>query len=330
VAGIGILGTGSVQPRRVKGTGQIVEGLGLKPGSLHEAGVSYRGVATEETTVSMGVDAAREALRDAGLQASDMDLILSACAVPYQPIPATAPLIQRELGAKGVAAWDVNSTCLSFLTAVDTARAMIIAGRARRVLVVSSEMPSRALPWHDDPMTAALFGDGAAAAVVGGLPEGSKGIVSVSFETHSEAWEACQLASGGTRHDYHGDLGAFEAGTWFRMDGKALYKLTARHFRRFVKAALDQAGWKPRDVDLLIPHQASRGGLDHAARILEFVGIPRNRMVDILSHYGNQVAASLPTALDKARRSGLIEPGSKVLLLGTSAGVSLGALAMEA
>ncbi len=326
MSGIGFLGTGAVLPAKRTRTKDMEGLLNLPTGQLFQAtGVVSRAVVAGETTISMGVEAAHQALRASGLNASDLDLVLSASAVPYQTIPSTAPLLQRELGLSKVPAFDVNATCLSFLSATDMARAMILAGRAKHVLVVSSEIASLGLPWHSAPETAALFGDGAGAAVIG--PVRSKGIVAAGMETYSEAYEACQVPTGGTRMDIHADPVGYERSAWFHMDGPVLYKLTAKKLRRFVQGVLDQAGWRLEDIDVIVPHQASRGGIDHAMRML---GVPSEKVIDILAAYGNQIAASLPTALHRATQDGRLRPGTKALMVGTSAGVSLGALAWEA
>src|SRR5262249_45306743 len=136
-----------------------------------------------------------------GCEPADIGLLIFAAAVPYQPIPATAPLVQKRLRIPegNCAAFDINSTCLSFLTAMDVVASMVPAGR--RALVVSSELASRGLPWRTDPLVAALFGDGAAAAVFGHVDD-QAGIVASRMETYPSGYEDCQLGAGGTRYDF--------------------------------------------------------------------------------------------------------------------------------
>jgi 3-oxoacyl-[acyl-carrier-protein] synthase-3 len=231
----------------------------------------------------------------------------------------------RRLGAPdgSLQTLDVNTTCLSFVSALDLAASLMAAGRHQRVLIVSAETASRGLPWHDDPETAALFGDGAAAVV---LAPGKGRIAASAFETHPSAWEACQIASGGTRLDFRAQRDAFEAGVFFRMNGKDLYKVTAAHFPRFVRDLLAQAGWEAGEVDLVVPHQASPLALRHMARAL---GFAPERVVDITRDHGNMIAASIPLALSMSLEAGRVGPGGRVLLLGTSAGVSFGGIALE-
>lgn len=267
-------------------------------------------------------------METARISPDNIDLILGACGVPYQPLPATAPLVMRRLGiADGsAAAHDVNATCLSFLTAVDIAAAKLSTGQCRTALVFSSEVASRALPWKDQPDVAALFGDGAAAAILTAANDGTSGIRASLLRTYPSAYEACEIGAGGTRFDFRREPEAFAAHALFRMDGRELFRITHRHFPVFVGDLLAAADWTGDDIDLVIPHQASPLALEH---MVEHTGMAHERVVNIAARLGNQIAASIPTALDIAWRDGRIRRGMKLLLLGTSAGVSFGGMAIE-
>lgn len=327
---IKVVGTGRSVPAERVTTRMLEERLGLVEGALETVtGVVERYVCTAESQIDLACAAARLALDDAGLGPSDVDLIIGGCAVPYQPLPATAPLVMQRLGLAGgaAAAFDVNSTCLSFLTAFETAGRMIEAGQCETALVFSSEVASRALPWRDAPEVAALFGDGAAAAVLRKAGPGEGRVAASLMRTYPSGWEACGIGSGGTRFDFHRDPEEFARHSLFHMDGKELFRLTSRHFNGFVSALLERAGWRHDDVDLVVPHQASPFALAHMARQ---TGFPPERLVDIAARFGNQIAASIPFALDVAHREGRVTPGTKLLFLGTSAGVSFGGMALEA
>ncbi len=327
-----IIGTASCLPEHEVTSAEIDLRLGREAGWLEAAcGVSVRRhAAPDEDQVAMAVTASKRALDAAGLDAGALDLILFAAAVGYQPIPATAPLVKRELGGTGSTcpAFDVNATCLGALVALDLAGLYIRAGRARNVLVVSSEIASRALPWTDAPATAGLFGDGAAAMIVSSQSdqEGLR-LGHFAMQTWEEGYDCCTLASGGTRFDFAADRAAFEANAFFRMDGHRLFKLTRHRISGFVDALLARAGWRPEDVDLVIPHQASPLALQHMARSCGFVP---EQIVDTVRQTGNLVAASLPTTLDSALRSGRVKPGAKLLMIGTSAGVSVAGATLTA
>ncbi|TGP21689.1 MULTISPECIES: 3-oxoacyl-[acyl-carrier-protein] synthase III C-terminal domain-containing protein [unclassified Mesorhizobium] len=328
---IRIVGTGSAVPARCVTTCALEEELGLGRGALEAAtGVVERYVCEAESQIDLACAAARVALEDAGLEAEAVDLIIGGCGVPYQPLPATAPLVMRRLGlADGsAAAFDVNSTCLGFLTAFETAGRTIDAGQCETALVFSAEVASRALPWREAPEVAALFGDGAAAAVLrrAGAGEGSRVAASL-MRTYPSGWEACGIGAGGTRFDFHRQPEEFAEHSLFHMDGKELFRLTSRHFSSFVADLLERAGWRHEDIDLVVPHQASPLALAHMARQ---TGFAPEKLVDIAARFGNQIAASIPFALDIARREGRVAPGMKLLVLGTSAGVSFGGMALEA
>ncbi|KUM27109.1 3-oxoacyl-ACP synthase [Mesorhizobium loti] len=326
---IRIVGTGRAVPAQCITTAALEERLGLGQGELEAAtGVVQRYVCEAESQIDLACAAARLALDDAGLGPNDVDLIIGGCGVPYQPLPATAPLVMQALGlADGsAAAFDVNSTCLSFLTAFETAGRMIEAGQCETALVFSAEVASRALPWRDAPEVAALFGDGAAAAVLRRAGPGEGRMAASLMRTYPSAWEACGIGAGGTRFDFSKEPEEFARHSLFHMDGKELFRLTSRHFNGFVAALLERAGWRHNDVDLVVPHQASPFALAHMARQ---TGFAPEKLVDIAASFGNQIAASIPFALDIARHDGRVVPGMKLLFLGTSAGVSFGGMALE-
>jgi 3-oxoacyl-[acyl-carrier-protein] synthase III len=324
-----IAGTGHFLPHTTLTSSAIDQRYGRSPGkTAKRTGIETRPIVRGETSSSMAVLAAREALVLAKMKAEDIDLIISACAVPEQPIPAMAPLIQAGLGLgkSGIPAFDVNASCLSFITAFDLASQLIALGRNRNILIVSSEIASRALPWKDDPDTAAMFGDGAAAAILSAAPDQSGGVVATHMETWSEGYDDCELAAGGTRFDFHQEPEEFAKAAHFTMDGKAAYKLAARVIGPFMERLLAKACWSLDDIDLVVPHQASRGALDHLVAKLK---IPRGKIVDIIATHGNQIAASIPMALHNGFQQDRIKRGMKVMLIGTSAGFSIGGLCME-
>lgn len=322
-----ISGLGVALPRLRLSSAEIDAREGLKTGWLERnCGVRQRTVISgDETQETLAAEAACAAIADAALGADDIDMLIFGAAVGRQPIPATAPLIQQMLGmARPIPAYDVNATCLSALLAMDVAALHIAAGRARHVLVVTSEIATRALPWKDDPATAGLFGDGAAALVLSAAGAATKTILrlhSVHLETWGAGYDLCALPSGGTRYDFHEARDAFAANAFFRMDGHGLFRLSSERLPAFVERTLAANGWRARDVDLVAPHQASPLALAHMAKRC---GFAPERIVNTVAETGNLVAASLPITLHTAREAARFTPGAKVLMIGTSAGVSFG------
>ena len=326
-----LAGTGVALPEKLVHSDDLDAGLGHARGWLRgECGVAARYVCEGESQDELAARAAQAALRDAGVPSSQVDLLIFAAAVARQPIPSTAPLVARRLGiASGACAtFDVNSTCLSFLNAFDIATRVLASGGYRCAVVVAAEIATRALPWADDPVTAGLFGDGAAAAVL--LPAAGAATPgrarAARFETWHEGYELCRLGAGGTAIDFAREPDRFRAESLFRMNGHELFRLTSKHFDGFVARLLDAAGWMRADIDLVVPHQASPLALTH---LVKRCGFPREKVVDIVASHGNQVSASIPTALHMARAAGRAPPGARVLVLGTSAGVSFGGMAIE-
>lgn len=326
--GLRIVATASHLPGAPVSSAAIDARAGVAEGTCQKRlKIHQRHFAGEESSGAMAVTAARTALDRAGWTAEDLDLIVSAGAVMEQWIPTQAVLIQQALGlsGRGTPVLDINATCLSFLAALDAVSWGLAAGRYRRVLIVSADVPSRALDW-DDLDVCGNFGDGAAAVLVERDETAASGILAARFQTHSEGARLCELRSGGSLTDLRNDPEGARRGAVFRMEGVPAYRLSARHFPAFLDGLLAEAGVTIQDVAAVIPHQASALALHHLRRLS---GIPAAKVVDIFSRHGNQVAASLPTALDHAVRIGTLKRGDLALLVGTAAGVTLGGMVVR-
>lgn len=281
--------------------------------------------AKSETSSLMAASAAQRALDQAGWRAADIDVVIGGCSVMEQPIPGTALLVQRRLGIgrSGIAAFDVNATCLSGFLAIDMALMGMEIGRWRRALVFTADIASRALDFAD-PEASVIFGDGAAAVAL--ATDGTQRVLAQRFESYGDYADLCRLEAGGTRLDPHDDLEGFLAASRFQMAGPALFRATARYFPGFIDALLAKAGIVRSDIDLVVPHQASAPALRHLEAEL---GCGRDRVVDIFADHGNQVATSLLHALHIALAEGRIKPGMTVLLVGSAAGISLGGMVIR-
>lgn len=317
-----LLGTGAALPPVCLTSAELDRRLGLAPGTVaRRTGVRQRWVETERSAAELGADAARAALDAAGLTLGDVDCIVSANGTPDQALPCNAALLHEALGLgrAGVPAFDVGASCLSFLVALDTVSCLVQAGRFERVLVVSSDLASCGLDWSRLEASG-IFGDGAAAAVLG-PSRGGSAVLATAFETHSDGAHLCEIRGGGSRHPPGRTEGPYLPLTLFSMDGRGVFRMAAERLPGFVERLLDAAGVRLEDVSLVVPHQASAHAL---AWLRRRFGLAPERVVDVFSERGNQVAASLPTALDAAVRSGRLRRGDTVLLLGTGAGLSLG------
>lgn len=323
-----IAGYGAYRPREHRPSAAF-DGLFGKPEGWteREFGIAARGVAAPDETSSMMAAAACEAaLADAAWPAASIDLLIGACGVMEQPIPGTSVLIQERLGLgrSGIPAFDVNQTCLSFLTALDIAALGIAHGRWRRVLIASADIASAGLDLAV-PASAAIFGDGAAAVCIE-AGDGGAGLLASRFATWGDGRDLAVLAAGGTRIRVEEGYDALKAGSRFRMDAFGVFKAAARGLPKLVDAALAEAGLSRDTVDLIVCHQASAPGVEHVRRLM---GGDPGRVVDIFADHGNQIAASLPSGLVAAQRAGRLRPGQSVLLLGTAAGISAAAMVLR-
>ena len=322
-----IQGLGSYLPPRRVPNAELERDFGLPSGWIERrTGVLERRRAEKETSVDMACAAARAALDDAGLKPGDLDLILAASASPHQTVPCTASLIQHALGCGdgSSACFDENATCLSFLFGLHVATQFVAGGAYRRVLVVSSEKMGPLLD-PEEPESAVLLGDGAGAAVISASgPEDTGRVWLARFETHGSGGGLTVCRGGGTGQ-HPNDPTTTPKMNRFQMQGPAVYRMANRILAPFFDRFMTDLHWKHSDLDAVVPHQASGPGVQLLSR---FLGFRPDQVVANYATHGNCVAASMPLALTEAVRSGRIRRGYDILLAGTGAGLSLGAMAI--
>lgn len=316
-----IVSVGSHTPQRLVASAELDAAHGRAAGTtLARSGVERRHwIGPDETSLSMVTAAAAQALDRAGLDAADLDAVIVASIVGEQPMPTTAILLARELGVQGgrLQAFDVNASCLGFLTGLQQASFGIVSGAWKRVLVAAVDVASKGLN-HDDLESSALFGDGAAAVLLEASDEPS--LLSLRLTSYPAAAELCRIPAGGTRWNSVTPPPS-PTDYLFAMDGLGMMKLVAREMPCFLDALLAEAGVTRDDVDVIVPHQASGLGLRF---LRERLGVRSDTVVDILAERGNQVSASMPTALAAAVDSGRLQRGDTCLLIGTGAGLLFG------
>ena len=326
---IRILGTGKYLPSKAVSSEELDKKLKLRPGwSQKKSGVKIRHYVDSETASEMGKYAIEAAMKNAGLQPKDIDCIVCTSGTYEQPIPCTAALIHKKLAWTGhnIPAFDINSTCLSFVTAIDTISYMIHAGRYKNVILVAAEISSKGLNWGQKE-SCVLFGDGAAAVVIGqneGFQDSK--ILASLMNTYSEGAHLTEIRGGGTSLTASEYSIEHESDYKFDMDGSAIFKMASKEINGFVDILLKSSGCDMGQIKLVIPHQASA----MAMKILrQKLNIPEERFMNIIENHGNTIAASIPTALHEAIIQGRIERGDKVMLIGTSAGLSIGGIVFE-
>lgn len=326
-----ILGTGIYLPKNEVTDLDLELELNIEQGWIKRTGgvlTRYFSDMETETTSMMGAEAAKMALGNAKIDVSQIDLILSASGSQEQVIPSTACFIQRALGLEdsGVASFDVNATCLSFVVAMDLASHYLEAGTYKNILIVSSEIASVGLNKnHKESYT--ILGDGAAAVVVSKTPDNeSSGLLSMRFNTYSSRANICQIQGGGTKlHPVNLDTNRRDL-FMFEMDGREAFRFISHLSEDFFSELLKPTSFSLSDIDFVIPHQASRMAMDYVLK--KRLKIREDKLIDTLEKYGNTIAASIPMALHDGICDGRIKRGQTLILAGTSAGMSIGGLVL--
>jgi 3-oxoacyl-[acyl-carrier-protein] synthase-3 len=288
-------------------------------------GISERRIASdEESTTEMGARAATRALARAGLEPSDVDLIIVTTATPDRWLPATACEVQSRIGAsRSSLAFDLHAACTGFLYAVSMAEGYVAAGRGEVALVVSSEKMSSILNW-EDRTTCVLFGDGAGAVVVQ-PSENGEGILSSFHRSDGDMADLLQRPAGGAALPLDEEV-LRRKDHLMQMSGREVFKSAVRSMARAGKIVLGEAGLDAGQVDLMVPHQANSRIIESTAR---YSGIPMEKVFVNLGRYGNISSATIPVGLDEAGEEGLIGPGSLVLMTSFGAGLTWGAMAVR-
>ena len=314
-----IIATGIALPPDKVASSALDRKLGKAEGYVEQrSGIAYRFHARDNASQA---DLAAAALHDAvarhALDPRSIDLLISASAISYQALPCTAIHILKAANlAPTTAGFDINSSCVSFISALQVAAGLLNSGCYRRIAIVSADLASRGIDWQHEE-SSLIFGDGAACAIVE-RGDGRSRILGSLVEMYPAGSELCEIRAGGTRRNPR--AGMEPADFLFHMQGKKLFRQASAVIEGYFQRLLDQSNLTLQEIATVIPHQASHLSLEHMRKRLH---VPPEVLVDIYRQYGNQVAASIPTALHEAWVSGRINPGKPVMLIGTAAGLTL-------
>ena len=300
-------------------------GTYLPTNTVTFAGETRYRISGNETQLSMAVAACQQAIKTANLDIKDIDCIVSASAVDIQPIPCTAALIHEQLAiGTDIPALDINTTCTSFLTALDIMSYLVSADKYQNVLIVSSEVGSMGLnPKQRESYE--LFSDAAAAIVLSSTSDLSQGIIASMQRTWSEGAHSTEIRGGLSGLHPKNYSAENKEDFMFDMDGRTVLRIAATRLPKMFDDFKSEYGIDFNDVDLIIPHQASRA-LD---MIMKRIGAPAGSYVNWVPEYGNMVSASVPFILCRLLDDGKIQKGEKVLLCGTAAGLTANIIVME-
>lgn len=318
-----ITGTGSYLPPRRLTNADLAAELatqGVETSDdwiVERTGIRARHFAAPEVCSSdLGLEAARRALQAAGVEATDIDLIIVATSTPDMVFPSTACILQNKLGANGSTAFDVQAVCSGFIYALTIADAMIKSGAAKKALVIGAEVFSRILDFKDRT-TCVLFGDGAGAVVL----EASDTPGILASDLHADGKHVGILCVPG-----HVSGGKVLGDPLLKMDGQAVFKLAVGLLDEAARNTLAKAGKVAADIDWLVPHQANIRIMQSTARKLK---LPMDKVIVTVDQHGNTSAASIPLALDAAVRSGQVKPGELLLLEAVGGGFTWGAVLLN-
>ena len=300
--------------RKIQFTGYGVE---LPRNTVDFGGQTRYRISGEEKQISLAVSACEKALKNANITVNDIDCIVSASAVGIQPIPCMAALIHEKI-AKGtsIPALDINTTCTSFMTALDTMSYLLEAGRYKRILIFSCDVASRALnPKQKESFQ--LFSDGAVAFIIEKTDK-EIGVIDAMQKTWSEGAHSTEIRGGLSNLHPENYSEETKEEFMFDMNGKTVLSLSMKKIPEMMKEFLENNGMKISDIDMVVPHQASVA----MPIVMEKLGVTEDRFINEIKEFGNMVSASVPLALAHGLENRKIKNGDTILLIGTAAGLT--------
>ncbi|AKE95697.1 ketoacyl-ACP synthase III [Cronobacter sakazakii] len=319
-----LIATGKALPEHLITSAELDSRLGKREGYVERrSGILHRyHAANDDSQAALAAAALHDACQRHAINPDSIDLLISASAIAVQALPCSAVHVMKAAGLPaGMAGFDINSSCVSFISAMQVASALLTSGAYRRIAIVSADIASRGIDWQHEE-SSLIFGDGAACAILE-AGDGRSGILAMKAETYPQGSELCEIRAGGTRKNPR--AGMEESDFLFHMQGKALFRQASLLIDGFWQRLLDAAGLTLDDIATVVPHQASHLSLEHMRKRLK---VKPQVLVDIYRQHGNQVAASIPTALHEAFTTGRVKPGEPIMLVGTAAGLTLAGMVL--
>jgi 3-oxoacyl-[acyl-carrier-protein] synthase-3 len=319
-----IIGWGKYAPPNILTNDELAKRVDTSDAWIRErTGILERRIATKETTATLALYAAQAALQVADIDPKDIDLIIVATSTPEYIFPATASILQDQLGAENAGAFDLSAACSGFVYALAVGAGMIRSGQHNTVLVIGAETFSKIINWKDRA-TCILFGDGAGALLLRGSNDYG-GVLSTVLGSDGSGGELLEVPAGGSKNPASLDTVINNMHT-VKMNGREVYRFATRVMVDATKQALDKANIPLDELDLLIPHQANARIMDYAAKTLN---LPREKVFQNVERYGNTSAASIPIALVEAIEEKRVNPGDHLVMVGFGGGLTWGSCAVE-
>ncbi|MSU46435.1 MAG: ketoacyl-ACP synthase III [Lacunisphaera sp.] len=323
MASVIIAGVGSYAPARVLTNRELAMTVDTSDEWIFSrSGIRERRIAADDEACSdLALKAATTALADAKMSAAEIDLLIVATTSPDQPLPSTACIVQHKLGVPAHATcFDIAAACSGFLYALEIAYGQLLTNRYKRALIIGAEKLSSVTDWNDRT-TCVLFGDAAGAAVLTKVAQPDIGILGSDLGADGKFADNLYIPAGGSRRPTSTKSVA-ERGHFIRMNGREVFKSAVRVMETVAREMMEQHHLTPDQISLMIPHQANIRIIESLASSLN---MPMEKVYVNLDRYGNTSSASIPLALDEARRSGRIKPGDLTLLVAFGAGLTYGA-----
>jgi 3-oxoacyl-[acyl-carrier-protein] synthase III len=289
----------------------IMERVGIRERHLVDKGVATSDLATE---------AAKRALAERGLDASDVDAVIVATVTPDMLFPSTACLVQHKLGAKNVWGFDLSAACSAFVYALQTGAQFICSGAHKKILVIGADVMSSIID-YTDRATCVIFGDGAGAVVLEAAEDDSVGLIDFLHEIDGSGACSLFMPGGGSQNPSTHET-VDKKMHYVHQDGQAVFKFAVRKQADLCARLLERNNVKPGDIAAFIPHQANRRIITATA---DRLGVPLERVIINIDRFGNTTAATIPLAMDTARQEGKLKKGDLVLLASVGAGFTVGA-----
>jgi 3-oxoacyl-[acyl-carrier-protein] synthase-3 len=314
-----ITGLGAAVPPKVMTNADFAKFLDTSDEWITQrTGIRQRHVVAEgQTPSSLGTEAARKALQQAGITPQDLDLIICATITPDMIFPATACLIQNNLGLHNVPAFDISAACSGFIYALTIGRTFIETGLYKRILVVGAETLSR-FSDYTDRASCIIFGDGAGAAVLEATTEPGRGVLYSVLHAEGSGWDFIHVPDGGAaRPASHATVDA--RGHYVKMRGRDVYKFAVEKMQWLLEDCMTHCNISVADVDMVVPHQVNLRIITSAT---EKFGFPMEKVFINIDRFGNTSAASIPLAMQEAQAADKIGPGSLLLLVAFGAGLT--------
>ena len=321
----GILGTGRSYPEGVLTNADLEKIVETSDDWITtRTGIKQRRKAAPgEYTSQFATRASQQAIERAGIEPTDVDLILCATVTPDQILPSTACLIQAQLGANKAAAMDIVAACSGFVYGITIAEPMIRSGQIKYALVIGAELLTRYVD-YSDRSTCVLFGDGAGAAILGPV-EGDRGVLAARIRSDGRYEEQLYAPGGGTKGGFTAETIA-RGDHFFKMKGNEVFKVAVRSMNDISRQVLCEAGLQTEDIDLFIPHQANQRITESVANQLK---VDMSRVYSNIARTGNTSSASIPICLDECVETDRIKPGDNVLMASFGGGFTWGAIALR-